>query len=161
MRGASIITLAFVGATSCSRHVDPIPPDAIHVEGVTARFEVPSQVKRGKALKVTAIYRNDSDKTVVFHCTAAAIYDSEIWHGKLNKTNCVMAVEIPHLEVTLKPGEEYRAPDELPIEGQCFDPGHYEIRFYYGLSLLQDPQLQAQYARMYPVRGGAIRWGEP
>jgi hypothetical protein len=150
--------IAFLAASSCSRPPNHADADATRIEGVSARFQVSSRVRRGDNLKVMAIYRNESDKTIMFHYTAAAIYDSEIWHGKQNRTNCMLAAEIPAFEVALKPREEVRAPDELPIEGACFEVGDYKIRFYYKLSLLLDGQLRAQYASKYPVRDGAIPW---
>ena len=158
MQRASFIALALLGASSCVRHNERVAPDTTRIEGVSARFEVPARVRRGDRLKVTAFYRNESDKTVVFYCTAAAIYDSRIRHGNVDKTTCMMVVEMPRLEMTLKPGEERRVPDELPLESNCWDAGDYEIRFYYDLSLLPDPSLRTQYASTHSVHDGAIPW---
>ena len=157
MQRASIIALAVLSASGCSRHDERVGPDTTRIEGVSARFEVASQVRRGKDLKVTAIYRNESDKTVVFRCSISAIYYSKIWRGSVDKTNCIMVAQIPAVELTLKPGEECRLPDEHPF-GDCWEPGDYEIRFYYDLRLLPDPQLRAHYASTHPVHNDAIAW---
>ena len=64
---------------------------------------------------------------------------------------------MPTIEVQLNPFEEYRFPDELPIEGRCFKPGKYEIRFYYKLGLLP-PEVQERYAHRYSVVDGGIAY---
>ncbi len=151
MQRASIIALAVLSASGCSRHGEHVAPDTTRIEGVSARFEVASVAKRGDNLRVTAIYRNESDKTIVFRCSISPINHAEIWHGSTDKTPCLLTPEIPGTELTLKPGEERSLPDEQPI-GACYEPGDYEIRFYYPLWVLSDPQLRAHYARTYPDR---------
>jgi hypothetical protein len=159
MQRASIIAFALLSASGCSRDTDRVAPDTTRIEGVSARFEVASVARRGKSLKVTAIYRNESDKTVVFRCSISPINHAEIWRGSTDKTYCLLVPEIPIVELTLKPGEERRMPDEQPF-GACYEPGDYEIRFYYPLGLLADPQIRAHYASTHPVLAvyNAIRW---
>ncbi len=145
MQRASIIAFALLCAGGCFYHHEHVAPDVARIEGISARFEVALQVRRGKDLHLTAICRNGSDKTVVFRCSASSINDAEIWRGRIDKTYCVLTPETPMAEVTLKPGKERRLPDEQPF-GDCYEPGHYEIRFYHPLVRLVDPQLRAHYA---------------
>ena len=157
MRAAVITALVCLAAGGCSRQTAERGANVTRIEGVSARFEVSTTVRRGESLNLTAVYRNDSTKTVPFRYRVSHIYDSEIWRGDLDKTHCIGVADVPYEEIELKPGEEFRFPDELLI-GDCFDVGRYEIRFYYALGLLPDSELRAQYARTYPGRDHAIPW---
>lgn len=130
---------------------------SININGVTARFDITTaKVKRGKKLKVTGIYRNDSSQPVTFR-VVPPIYDSQLWRGNTSKTTCMMVADMPKIDVFLKPGEEYRLPDELPLGSNCWERGRYSIRFYYDLTLLPPSRRQAC-ERQYPVVDGAVAW---
>jgi hypothetical protein len=112
MRAAVITTLVSLAAAGCSRHSSEQDAPVTRIEGVSARFEVSTTVRRGESLKATAVYRNDSTKTVPFRFRVSHVYDSEIWRGELEKTHCIGVADVPYQEIELRPGEEFRFPDE-------------------------------------------------